>query len=152
MRRTSMDRRTLLRYAAGGAAAAVSGIRPSVGATPEPSRAVTPSDPAAGIAPFELDELSFLDLQKRMETGAETARSITAKYLARIEALDRRGPELRSVLETNPDALPIADALDKERKAGHLRGPLHGAPILLKDNIGTADRMTTTAGSLALEG
>lgn len=152
MRRTSMDRRTLLRYAAGGAAAAVSGIRPSVGATPEPSRAVTPSDPAAGIAPFELDELSFLDLQKRMETGAETARSITAKYLARIEALDRRGPELRSVLETNPDALPIADALDKERKAGHLRGPLHGVPILLKDNIGTADRMTTTAGSLALEG
>ena len=74
------------------------------------------------------------------------------KYLARIAALDRQGPALRQVLETNPDALAIAAELDAERKAGRIRGPLHGMPILLKDNIGTADRMTTTAGSLALEG
>src|SRR5215813_8978859 len=87
-----------------------------------------------------------------MVSGEETARSLTEKYLARIEALDRRGPTLRSVLETNPEAIAIAEALDAERKAGRIRGALHGIPILIKDNIGTADKMTTTAGSLALEG
>jgi len=87
-----------------------------------------------------------------MASGQDTARSLTEKYLARIDALDRRGPALRAVLETNPDALAIADALDAERKAGKTRGPLHGIPILVKDNVSTADRMTTTAGSLALEG
>ncbi len=73
-------------------------------------------------------------------------------YLARIEALDRGGPTLRSVIETNPDALDLADALDRERAAKQVRGPLHGIPLLLKDNIDTADRMGTTAGSLALVG
>ncbi len=87
-----------------------------------------------------------------MESGSDTARSLTEKYLARIDALDRKGPALRAVLETNPDALAIAAALDAERKAGKVRGPLHGIPVLIKDNIGTSDRMTTTAGSLALEG
>ena len=87
-----------------------------------------------------------------MESGQETSRSLVEKYLARIEALDRQGPALRHVLEVNPDALAIADRLDAERKAGKARGPLHGIPVLIKDNIGTADRMTTTAGSLALEG
>jgi amidase len=81
-----------------------------------------------------------------------TSRSITQRYIARIEDLDRKGPTLRHVLEINPDALSIADGLDQERKSGRVRGPLHGIPILLKDNIDTADRMTTTAGSLALEG
>jgi amidase len=87
-----------------------------------------------------------------MTAGRVTAHSITQQYLDRIHALDRTGPTLRSVIEINPDALSIAAALDRERKAGKVRGPLHGIPILIKDNIGTADRMTTTAGSYALAG
>jgi amidase len=101
---------------------------------------------------FNLEEATMADLQERMERGEDTARSLAEKYIARIEAIDRRGPSLRSVLEINPDALAIADELDAERKTKGARGPLHGIPILLKDNIATADRMTTTAGSLALEG
>ena len=108
-------------------------------------------EPAPVPAP-ELEELSFADLQARMADGRETARSLVAKYRARIDALDRQGPTLRAVLEVNPDAEAIADRLDGERKAGAVRGPLHGVPILVKDNIDTGDRMTTTAGSLALEG
>src|ERR671932_2847025 len=73
-------------------------------------------------------------------------------YLKRIEEVDRRGPALNSVIETNPEALSIADALDRERRAGRVRGPLHGVPVLIKDNVATADRMETTAGSLALVG
>jgi amidase len=101
---------------------------------------------------FDLEEATIVQLQADMVEGKRTARSITEQYLARIESLDRKGPNLRHVLETNPDALSIADGLDRERKARGVRGPLHGIPILLKDNIDTADRMTTTAGSLALEG
>jgi amidase len=101
---------------------------------------------------FDLEELTIAALQQRMQAGQETARSLTEKYLARIEAIDRSGPALHSVIETNPDALAIADRLDGERKSGRVRGPLHGIPILLKDNIATADRMMTTAGSLALAG
>jgi amidase len=100
----------------------------------------------------ELDELTIADLQRKMTAGEETAVSLARKYLARIDALDRKGPELRSVLETNPEALAIAEALDAERKAGKLRGPLHGIPVLVKDNVDTGDRMMTTAGSLVLEG
>ena len=81
-----------------------------------------------------------------------TARAITAAYLARIGELNRQGPELRAILETNPDALARAEALDQEREVRKTRGALAGVPILLKDNIATADRMTTTAGSLALAG
>jgi amidase len=87
-----------------------------------------------------------------MASGEYTARSLVTQYLERIDQLDRQGPALRHVLDRNPDALDIADALDAERKAGRLRGPLHGIPVVVKDNIDTADRMTTTAGSLALEG
>jgi amidase len=87
-----------------------------------------------------------------MKSGQWTARQLVEKYLARIEELDRKGPALHAVLETNPDALSIADSLDAERKAKGARGPLHGIPILVKDNIGTADKMETTAGSLALVG
>ena len=103
-------------------------------------------------AGFELEEATIADLGGRMAAGERTSREITQLYLDRIEALDRQGPALRSVIETNPDALEIAEGLDRERAAGNVRGPLHGVPILLKDNIGTADRNTTTAGSLALEG
>ena len=104
------------------------------------------------LAPFELEEATISDLQARMAAGQLTARSIAQQYLDRIAELDRKGPTLRHVIEVNPDALSIADSLDQERKAGRVRGPLHGIPILIKDNIDTADRMTTTAGSLALAG
>src|SRR5262245_29693091 len=90
----------------------------------------------APVAPFELEEVSIATLQERMTSGAETSRSITEKYLSRIAAMDREGPALRQVLETNPDALAIAAERDAERKAGRIRGPLHGIPILLKDNVG----------------
>src|SRR5437867_902091 len=101
---------------------------------------------------FELEESTIADLQRGMQEGRWTARMITQAYLARIEELDQQGPALHSILETNPDALAIADELDRERRAKGPRGPLHGIPVLLKDNLDTADRMTTTAGSLALEG
>jgi amidase len=101
---------------------------------------------------FELDETTVSELQRAMESGERTARSIAQLYLSRINELNLDGPELRAVIETNPDALQVADALDTERAAGLVRGPLHGIPIAIKDNINTHDSMTTTAGSLALEG
>src|SRR6266849_4541327 len=107
---------------------------------------------APARAPFDLEELSIADLQQRMQSGRDTARSLAEKYIARIEAIDRGGPALHSVLELNPDALAIADRLDAERKNRGPRGPLHGIPIFLKDNIATADKMMTTAGSRALAG
>ncbi len=114
-------------------------------------------DAPPGAAPtevggFQLEEVTIAELGRQMAEGERTSREITGLYLARIEALDRQGPALRSVIETNPDALEIAGELDHERAAGNVRGPLHGVPILLKDNVATADRTTTTAGSLALEG
>ncbi len=105
-----------------------------------------------GSTALELEEATLAVLQERMTTGALTARALTGAYLDRIAALDRRGPRLRSILESNPEALAIADSLDRERKAKGPRGPLHGIPVLLKDNIDTHDGLTTTAGSLALEG
>src|SRR5688572_15291230 len=108
-------------------------------------------NPAAPPA-FPLEEATAVQLQDWMTSGRYTARHIADLYLRRIEEIDRRGPGLRSVLEINPDALAIADALDAERRSRGARGPLHGIPVLIKDNIDTADRMMTTAGSLALEG
>ena len=99
---------------------------------------------------FALDEVTIDELQSRMRGGSETAQSLAQQYLARIEAIDQRGPAINSVLELNPDALSIAADLDAERKSGKLRGPLHGIPVLIKDNIDTADKMRTSAGSLAL--
>lgn len=101
---------------------------------------------------FALEEATLASLAERMRSGELTSEAITAAYLERLGAIDRAGPKLRSVLETNPEALAIAKSLDEERKAGRVRGPLHGMPILLKDNIATGDRMTTTAGSLMMEG
>src|SRR5947209_4067916 len=87
-----------------------------------------------------------------MKSGEYTAHSLAEKYLGRIQSLDKQGPAINSIIEINPDALAIADAMDKERHSGKLRGPLHGIPTLIKDNIDTADKMMTTAGSLALVG
>src|SRR5690606_4730419 len=90
--------------------------------------------------------------QEKMRSGQMTSRQITEAYLERIRQIDRSGPVLNSVIEINPDALTVADSLDQERKDGKVRGPLHGIPVLIKDNIDTGDKMMTTAGSLALEG
>ncbi len=99
-----------------------------------------------------VEEATISGLQARMTGGTLTAEGLASAYLSRIDAIDRSGPRLNSVIELNPDALAIARARDSERAHGHVRGPLHGIPILLKDNIDTADRMMTTAGSLALVG
>lgn len=101
---------------------------------------------------FELDEATISDLQDGMSSGRWTARSVAEKYLKHMEDIDRKGPALNSVIEINPDAMEIAEALDRERKQRGARSPLHGVPVLIKDNIDTADRMMTTAGSLALVG
>lgn len=106
----------------------------------------------AEVPAFEFSELRIAQLRRAMQSGEQTSKSIVEKYLERLEALDRKGPALRHVLETNPDAIRLAEAADALRKQGKPLGPLHGIPILIKDNIDTADRMTTTAGSLALEG
>src|SRR3954471_10518457 len=117
---------------------------------PAPPGAPSSSSSSSVPEAFALEEMTAATLQDAMTSGRYTSRQITELYLRRIEAIDRSGPELRSVIEVNPDALTIADALDAERKAKGPRGPLHGIPVLIKDNIDTADRMMTTAGSLAL--
>ncbi|HEY8970825.1 MAG TPA: amidase family protein, partial [Puia sp.] len=112
------------------------------------SRAAGPAHPV----PFDLEEATIDQLQQKMASGEMTSRGITEAYLRRIKEVDKQGPMLNAVIELNPDAVTIADQLDKERKAGRIRGPLHGIPILVKDNIDTGDKMMTTAGSLALVG
>ncbi len=130
-------------------AAVLAAARPYVArAGHEPS--VT--DLAADVPPFELDETTIDVLARGIETGRYTARALVEKYLSRVDAIDKRGPSLRAVIEVNPDAIAIADELDKERRAKGRRGPLHGIPVLVKDNFDTADKMATTAGSLALVG
>ena len=140
-----LDRRSFLALVPAGAAL-TSGCAP-------PTPAAAPPASAGPPAPFpELEEVTLAELAARLTRGELTAVELVDRYLARIEALDRRGPALRAVIEVNPDARAIAARLDEERRAGKTRGPLHGIPLLLKDNIDTADRMETTAGSLALEG
>jgi amidase len=137
----SIDRRGFLRESlAATAAAAFSSTFTA------PVRASSPQTPSSA---FDLGEVPIAELQRRMQSGQDTARSLVDKYLAQIDAVDGK---LHSVIEISPDARSSADALDAERKARGPRGPLHGIPILVKDNIATADRMMTTAGSLALEG
>src|SRR5882724_4335206 len=137
-----MKRRTFLQVGLLGGGAALA----------RPAQA-PPSPPSPfPVKPFDLEEVTTAELQAGMKSGKYTARSITEKYLERIDEIDKRGPALNAVIEINPDALAIADALDKERREKGVRGPLHGIPVLVKDNIDTADRMMTTAGSLALYG
>lgn len=145
--RDGIDRRTFLKVAAAGSAV-------SFGATAAGASPLTGNEPCAPSRPepFELDELTVGDLQQKMADGSLSSARLTALYLSRIEAIDRQGPQLRSVIEVNPDAMAIAAELDRERREKGPRGPLHGIPVLLKDNVDTRDRTTTTAGSLALEG
>ena len=140
-----VNRRQFIASSVLGSAAIVSGC-----VDPEPANS-TPEN-TREISPFELDEFSVAELAGNMASGDMTSRSITELYLNRIAQLNTTGTELRAIIETNPEALEIADLLDAERRTTGARGPLHGIPVLLKDNIDTADRMTTTAGSLALEG
>ena len=132
----------------GGAAATLTPLYPAFGA----AREISAPPPGPEVKPFELDEITISDLQDGMKSGKFTARSLVEKYHARIDGIDRRGPSINSIIEMNPDAASIADALDHERKAKGPRGPMHGIPVLIKDNIDTADKMMTTAGSLALVG
>jgi amidase len=143
----SLTRRTLLKTSLLGGALAAAGPLPGLS-----EKAGADVVPQPSVPPFDLEETTIASLQGRMRSGELTSRAITERYLERIQALDRRGPNLRSVLEVNPDALQIAERMDEERRQSGPRGPLHGVPILIKGNIATADRMTTTAGSLALAG
>ena len=113
---------------------------------------VTPVKTGAALPGFELDEWTVPQFQAAMERGRYTARQLCRLYLSRISQLDRKGPTLKSIIELNPDADMIARQADAERKAGRIRGPLHGIPVIIKDNIGTHDQMETSAGSLALVG
>ena len=147
-----VGRRDFLKTAgAGGLTLAVAGAG---GAACAPAPAPGPAAEAHrwAVPDFELDEIALDDLQTGLASGRWSSAGVTQAYLDRIAAIDRGGPLLRAVIETNPDAIDVARALDAERAAGTVRGPLHGVPVLMKDNIGTADRLTTTAGSLALEG
>jgi amidase len=139
---SSLSRRAFVATTVAGAIA-FDGTTKRLGAQPA---AVEP----AQVPSFALEEATIDGLQSRMRAGSETAVSLAQQYLARIDAIDQRGPAINAVIELNPDALTIAAQLDAERKSGKVRGPMHGIPVLIKDNIDTADRMHTTAGSLAL--
>jgi amidase len=142
-----MNRRAFIRLAA------LTGMAAFSTPTIPTARASSPaSGPGKKVKPFELEEMTIAQLQELMAHGKASAVSLVKKYQARIETIDRHGPRLNAVIELNPDALAIAAALDKERLSQGARGPLHGVPVLIKDNIDTHDRMTTTAGSLALAG
>jgi amidase len=143
-----MNRRNFLQLATLGSAQALISAPAQAASTDHGDSPFSPFR----IKPFVWEEATITQLQAAMTSGQETAVSLTRAYLRRIEDIDQRGPTLKSVLEVNPDALSIARALDQERKAKGPRGPLHGIPVLLKDNIDTHDRMMTTAGSLALLG
>lgn len=145
-----MKRRDFLQSSALGCALAVT--HPASSLAREVTREVTENTSASAPPAFELDEISIAQLQEGLKSGKYTARSLVAKYLDRIEDIDNKGPKLSSIIEINPEAMAIAETLDRERKEKGIRGPLHGIPVLIKDNIDTADRMMTTAGSLALVG
>src|SRR5580692_5595139 len=141
------SRRKFLQNAA--RTSAVATLYPALGA----AREITPSAARASeVKTFELDDITIPELQDGMRSGRFTAQSLVEKYSARIDEIDKHGPAVNAVIEMNPDAPSIAAELDRERKAKGPRGPLHGIPVLIKDNIATDDKMQTTAGSLALVG
>jgi len=133
-----MDRRDFVRFGvAAGAAAGVAQLAQAAG---------------NGVAASAVLDAGVREQQAQMQAGKLSAKALVQAYLARIAAIDKAGPAINAVIELNPDALQIAEAMDRERKAGKVRGPLHGIPVLIKDNIATADKMSTSAGSLALAG
>ena len=151
---SAATRRTFLKTSLIGGAVVAAPLYPAFAAAraDSPAAAGNALPDAPEVKPFELDEITISELQEGMKSGRFTARSLVGKYSARIAEIDKGGPAVNSVIEMNPDAPAIADALDQERKTKGPRGPLHGVPVLIKDNIATADKMMTTAGSLALVG
>ena len=147
-----MKRRTLIAASSGLFALQAHALQADALKAPALNASPVSRTPAAPSALPDLQEASATQLAAALQAGRTTAEALVKGYSARIEALDRRGPKLNSVIEMNPDALAIARERDAERRAGKLRGALHGLPVLLKDNIATADRMSTSAGSLALDG
>jgi amidase len=142
-----MDRRTFIRTGS------VAGLSlTALSFSPEILKAAEKGPDTTHPGDFELNEATISGLQEKMRSGKYTSVAITKLYLDRIGTIDKAGPALHSVIEVNPDALTIAAAMDAERKTGKVRGPMHGIPVLIKDNIDTADRMQTTAGALAMEG
>lgn len=143
-----MNRRNFIKN---GAIVGLSGTSLLAAASPATAESSV-SGSEAFLADDELLEITIEELQKKMQQGKVSSKSIVKWYLKRIEDIDKNGPAINSVIELNPDAISIAEALDEERSAGKVRGPLHGIPVLIKDNIDTADKMMTTAGSIALLG
>jgi amidase len=144
-----MKRRDFVKAAAIGSG--IFALRPITSCTPTTIQEETGKKTSGFNKEAELDEKTIHDLQVMMQNGNLSSEQIVQAYLDRIQEIDYRGPELRSVIELNPDALAIAREMDKEREEGTIRGPLHGIPVIIKDNIDTGDKMRTTAGSLALE-
>ena len=158
---SGVDRRTLFRLGAlAGAGASMAGAGMLTGSAARAQGAgdageeTTPEEIQAAVAaaPSDFNEFTIAQLQALMSKRHLSSTELVEYYLQRIQALDRRGPRVNSILETNPDAISIALALDKERHTKGPRGPLHGIPVILKDNIDTADKLHTTAGSFALLG
>jgi amidase len=147
------NRRRFLKTSLLGSGVALSAIHPALGAARDiSSAAARDAEKSFAVKPFELEEMTISDLQEGMRSGKFTAAGLVEQYSRRIDEVDKHGPRVNSVIEMNPEAEAIARALDEERKAKGARGPMHGIPVFIKDNIDTADRMMTTAGSLALVG
>ena len=144
---TNTDRRSFMTSSIIGSAAVATGQYSAQGSSWPQTQPSEDIDSPIERAVFELSELSIADLQNRLRSGKSTSKALVELYLARIEEVD---PFLGSIMETNPDAVKIAEKLDREFAAGKVRGPMHGIPVLVKDNLDTADKMKTTAGSLAL--
>ena len=150
-----MERRNFIKNSSlAGITLATIGVVSSCNTAPVKDKEETPEKTPSSAAPgdFALNEITIDALQQKMQSGEYTSRSITQMYLDRIDAIDKKEPAINAVIEINPDALTIADDMDKERKAGKVRGSMHGIPVLIKDNINTGDSMMTTAGALALIG
>nr|MDQ3319532.1 amidase family protein [Actinomycetota bacterium] len=149
----NVSRRTILKWGAAAAAVPAAGVAARQAAPEHGSGQVPGGTSLDAQVPFpELEGATIADLRTALDTRQLSVRELTEMYLARIQAIDLEGPRLNSIMEVNPEVLAIADALDAELATSGARGPMHGIPVVIKDNIDTADQMLTTAGSLALVG